>query len=150
MAPAFAILASNDAAAKVAGKNSAAAGVQLFQPRVGVTVPTYRSEDVLFYVGLVGPEPVSRLLGQQCQPEPGPQVAPSNAPRNCLINFRRTNGVNGQSHPAVRECSDTGPRQHVGRDRWNGLGRWGHRSSREAWRHKSRRENRWHLEVFLG
>lgn len=32
MAPAFAILASNDAAAKVASKNSAAAGVQLFQP----------------------------------------------------------------------------------------------------------------------
>ena len=32
MAPAFAILASNDAAAKVASKNSASAGVQLFQP----------------------------------------------------------------------------------------------------------------------
>lgn len=31
MAPAFAILASNDAAAKVASKNSSAAGVQLFQ-----------------------------------------------------------------------------------------------------------------------
>ena len=32
MAPAFAILASNDAAARVASKNSASAGVQLFQP----------------------------------------------------------------------------------------------------------------------
>ena len=44
MAPAFAILASNDAAAKVAAKNSASAGVQLFQP---LGTGWYRSWDHL-------------------------------------------------------------------------------------------------------
>ncbi|CAJ1427930.1 unnamed protein product [Effrenium voratum] len=72
MAPAFAILASNDAAAKVAGKNSASAGVQLFQ---------------MF-------SSTSALLGLSRSAD----YSASNANLNCLINFRRTNGVNGQSN----------------------------------------------------
>lgn len=72
MAPAFAILASNDAAARVASKNSASAGVQLFQ---------------MF-------SSTSALLGLSRSAD----YSASNANLNCLINFRRTNGVNGQSN----------------------------------------------------
>eukprot|EP00438_Fugacium_kawagutii_P029413 Skav223394 [mRNA] locus=scaffold2634:527576:536591:- [translate_table: standard] len=69
MAPAFAILASNDAAAKVASKNSASAGVQLFQ-------------------------------------RPGPGLLGREDLVNCLINFRRTNGVNGQSRWGDEDTAD--------------------------------------------
>ncbi|CAE7663121.1 ANK1 [Symbiodinium sp. CCMP2592] len=72
MAPAFAILASDDAGAKVAGKNSAAAGIQLFQ---------------MF-------SSTSALLGLSRSAD----YSASNANLNCLINFRRTNAINGQSN----------------------------------------------------
>jgi len=72
MAPAFAILASDDASAKVASKNSAAAGIQLFQ---------------MF-------SSTSALLGLSRSAD----YSASNANLNCLINFRRSNSINGQSN----------------------------------------------------
>ncbi len=61
MAPAFAILASNDAAAKVASKNSAAAGVQLFQPlgwhilACHTATPRYIYIYIIIYIHSPGP-----------------------------------------------------------------------------------------------
>eukprot|EP00440_Ansanella_granifera_P046641 gb/GFBE01050510.1/.p1 GENE.gb/GFBE01050510.1/~~gb/GFBE01050510.1/.p1 ORF type:complete len:578 (+),score=121.44 gb/GFBE01050510.1/:1-1734(+) len=70
--PAFAILASNDESSHAAGRNSASAGIQLFQ---------------MF-------SSTSALLGLSRSAD----YSATNANLNCLINYRRTNAVNGQSN----------------------------------------------------
>eukprot|EP00931_Biecheleriopsis_adriatica_P082745 TRINITY_DN5619_c0_g2_i1.p1 TRINITY_DN5619_c0_g2~~TRINITY_DN5619_c0_g2_i1.p1 ORF type:complete len:593 (-),score=98.78 TRINITY_DN5619_c0_g2_i1:52-1782(-) len=70
--PAFAIMASSDESAQRARKNSASAGIQLFQ---------------MF-------SSTSALLGLSRSAD----YSATNANLNCLINFRRTNAVNGQSN----------------------------------------------------